>query len=180
MTGRESLGARAPRRSRRAGGRTSDDGGAKRATAPADTSESATAEARTPPATGASRARPGGRGGRASPTGPPGTMRAGAWQRLGELTPSLARAYERLSLAAARAGPLDVQQAALLKVALSVGRGSWRGTHAHARKAMESGVRPEDLRHVACLALPVLGLAAALDALRWVEEIIEEHAARSA
>lgn len=106
--------------------------------------------------------------------------RTGAWRRLGELAPSLARVYERLALLAARAGPLEPQQSALLKVALSVGRGSWRGTHAHARKALEAGVSPEALRHLACLALPVLGLAAALDALRWIEEIIDEHTARGA
>jgi len=111
---------------------------------------------------------------------PPEGARTGAWRRLGELAPSVARAYERLALAAGRAGPLDPQQSALLKVALSVGRGSWRGTHAHARKALETGVPAEALRQVACLALPVLGLAAALDALRWIEEIIDEHAARGA
>lgn len=106
----------------------------------------------------------------------PEAARTGAWRRLGELAPSLAKVYERLALLAARAGPLEPQQSALLKVALSVGRGSWRGTHAHARKALETGVSAEALRQVACLALPVLGLAAALDALRWIEEIIDEHA----
>lgn len=160
MSARDSLRRRTARRPGPAGVRTQDDG----------------RSARGRSAAGAER--PGGVAGQARARPPSHALRPGAWQRLGELTPSLARAYDRLALEAARAGPLDARQSALLKVALSVGRGSWRGTHAHARKAMESGVPADALRHVACLALPVLGLAAALDALRWIEEIIEEHAGR--
>lgn len=178
MSARERIGTRATRQTRRAGGGTPDDRGAARAAAATGASKSATLARRASSATGAGRARPASGVGRASP--PAGAARAGAWQRLGDLTPSLAQAYERLALAAAQAGPLDLRQAALLKVALSVGRGSWRGTHAHTRKAMESGVPADALRHVAFLALPVLGLAAALDALRWIEETIEEHVARGA
>jgi alkylhydroperoxidase/carboxymuconolactone decarboxylase family protein YurZ len=160
MSARDPLRRRTARRPGPAGVRTQDDG----------------RSARGRSAAGAER--PGGVAGAGRATPPSHAPRPGAWQRLGELTPSLARAYDRLALEAARAGPLDARQSALLKVALSVGRGSWRGTHAHARKAMESGVPADALRHVACLALPVLGLAAALDALRWIEEIIEEHAGR--
>jgi alkylhydroperoxidase/carboxymuconolactone decarboxylase family protein YurZ len=48
--------------------------------------------------------------------------------------------------------------------------------HAHARKALEAGVSAEALRQVAAVAVPVLGLHASLDALRWIEEIIDEAA----
>ena len=101
----------------------------------------------------------------------------GARARLRTLFPMVSEAYEAMALAAKDAGPLDPRSVALLKVALSVGRGSWRGTHAHARKALEAGVAPAELRHLAAVALPTIGLAASLDALRWIEETIDEQGA---
>lgn len=102
----------------------------------------------------------------------------GARGRLHALFPGVSAAYEGLALAAREAGPLDPRSVALVKVALSVGRGSSRGAHAHARKALEAGVRPAELRHLVAVALPTIGLPAALDALRWIDETIEEHAVR--
>lgn len=99
----------------------------------------------------------------------------GARARLHELFRDLSNAYERLASAAKTAGPLDARTVALVKVALSAGQGSWRGTHAHARKALEEGVSPDELRHLVAVALPTMGLAATLDALRWIDETIEEQ-----
>jgi alkylhydroperoxidase/carboxymuconolactone decarboxylase family protein YurZ len=99
----------------------------------------------------------------------------GARARLQQLFPGVSDAYEAMALAAKEAGPLDPRSVALLKVALSVGRGSSRGTHAHARKALEAGVTPAELRHLVAVALPTIGLAASLDALRWIEETIDER-----
>ncbi len=101
--------------------------------------------------------------------------RPGAYSRLREVAPEAVAAYETMSRAAAAAGPIDPVTLALLKVALSVGRGSWRGVHAHARKALEAGADPAALRQIAALAVPSLGLHAALDALRWVDEVVEER-----
>jgi alkylhydroperoxidase/carboxymuconolactone decarboxylase family protein YurZ len=97
------------------------------------------------------------------------------FRALGRVRPAVVDAYERLTQACKASGPLDARDAALVKVSVSVGRGSWRSVHAHARKALEAGVTPEALRHVAVLALPTLGLPAALDALAWIDEIIDER-----
>lgn len=112
---------------------------------------------------------------RPSSSAPAAGDRPGAYRRLRDLAPDLVHAYESLSAAAAT-GPLDTAAGALVKVALSVGARSDRGVHAHARKAIEAGVAPDALRQVARMAVPVLGLQAALDALRWIDEIIEERA----
>lgn len=101
----------------------------------------------------------------------------GARARLQQLFPKVSDAYEAMASAATEAGPLDARSVALLKVALSVGRGSWRGTHAHVRKALEAGVTAAELRHLAAVALPTIGLAASLDALRWIDETIDEQGA---
>ncbi|MCL4812570.1 MAG: carboxymuconolactone decarboxylase family protein [Vicinamibacteraceae bacterium] len=101
--------------------------------------------------------------------------RGGAYRRLKDTAPEVVAHYDAMSRAAATAGPLAPADVALVKVAMSVARGSWRGVHAHARKALEAGVAPDALRQVAALAVPAIGLQDALDALRWIDEIIEEH-----
>lgn len=102
------------------------------------------------------------------------SRRPGAFARLGEIAPDVLEAYERLGAVTGGAGPLDARTIGLVKLAVSVGQGSWRGVHAHARKALEAGASPEALRHVAVAALPSVGLHSSLDALRWIEEVIDE------
>lgn len=104
------------------------------------------------------------------------STRGGAYHRLGELAPAVVSHYEALAGAASGAGPLNAVEVALVKLAMSVARGSWRGVHAHARKALEGGVAPEAMRQVAVVAVPIIGLQDALDALRWIDETIEEAA----
>ena len=98
-----------------------------------------------------------------------------SWRRLADRYPDVASAYNGLRQACDEAGSLDPKVMALVKLALSVGARSARTVHAHARKAMQLGVAPADLRQVAVAALPTVGRAAALDALKWVDESIEEH-----
>ena len=101
--------------------------------------------------------------------------RGGRYRALGERHPEVVAAYEALTAACRDAGPLGAHDVALLKVAISIGRGSWRSVHAHARKALEAGASPEALRHLVLLSLPTIGLPATLDAQKWVEEAIAER-----
>jgi AhpD family alkylhydroperoxidase len=72
------------------------------------------------------------------------------------------------------AGPLDETTIALVKLAVSVGGGFERTVHMHTKKALRAGADPRALRQVVLVALPTIGLPAALDALRWVDEIVAE------
>jgi AhpD family alkylhydroperoxidase len=83
-------------------------------------------------------------------------------------------AYESLHGACNEVGPLDDATVALVKLAVSVGGGFERTVHMHAKKALRAGADPRALRQVVLVALPTIGLPAALDALRWVDEIICE------
>lgn len=96
------------------------------------------------------------------------------WQRFTGQHPELAAAYDALSAACRDAGPLDAQAVAMVKLAVSIGCHAQRTVHAHAKKALRAGADPEALRHVARIALPTIGLPAALDALGWIEESIRE------
>lgn len=97
-----------------------------------------------------------------------------SWQVLMEEYPDVTTAYDALSEACRGAGPLNEREIALVKLAVSVGGNCQRTVHAHAKKALRSGAAPDDLRHVALIALPTIGLPAALDARHWIEESIEE------
>lgn len=102
-----------------------------------------------------------------------------SWQRLGDQYPDVVTAYDTLSDACRHAGPLDESAIALVKLAVSVGRGAERTVHAHAKKALRAGADREALRQIALVALPTVGLPAALDALRWIDESLrDEQAAR--
>ncbi|MFN7983018.1 MAG: carboxymuconolactone decarboxylase family protein [Vicinamibacterales bacterium] len=100
-----------------------------------------------------------------------------SWQALSLEYPDVCAAYDALSDACRGAGPLDGETTALVKLAISVGGGCQRTVHAHAKKALRAGLAPDALRHVALLALPTIGLPAALDGRRWIEESIHEFAA---
>ena len=99
-----------------------------------------------------------------------------SWTQLSNEFPAVVAAYDRLSDACRGAGPLDPAAVALVKVAVSVGSRSPRTVHAHAKKALRAGADAAALRQIALIALPTIGLPAALDALRWIDESIHEHA----
>lgn len=98
------------------------------------------------------------------------------WERFEDRFPSVVAAYESLRGACNEAGPLDGATVALVKLAVSVGGGFERTVHMHAKKALRAGADPVALRQIVLVALPTIGLPAALDALRWVDESIGEVA----
>ncbi len=97
-----------------------------------------------------------------------------SWRVFESCHPEVAEAYDALSGACAASGPLDAGTAALIKLAVSVGSRSARTVHAHAKKALRAGATADEVRHVAMLAMPTIGLPAALDARSWIEESIRE------
>ena len=102
-------------------------------------------------------------------------QRARRWDRLAADYPDVAAAYEALRKAC-DGGPLAEDLIALVKLAVSVGARADRTMHAHTRKALRQGLRPETLRHVALVALPTIGLPAALEALKRIDQSIVEAA----
>ena len=92
--------------------------------------------------------------------------------RLAERHPKLWEAYEKLGEAVAKEGPLDAKTRRLVKLALSIGCSSEGSVHSHVRRAVAEGVRADELRHVMLLAIPTLGLPAAVKALTWMDDIL--------
>jgi len=88
--------------------------------------------------------------------------------------PEIAASYEGLRMEVHAAGPLGNRDCALVKFAVSVGMRQRAGAYAHIRKAVDAGVTREQLEHVALLALPTVGLPAAMTALEWIDDALSK------
>lgn len=90
--------------------------------------------------------------------------------------PSVAEAYESLGEAVHSAGPLDEKTRSLVKLSISVGARLEGAVHSHVRKALAAGATPEELRHVALLSLPTIGLPSMMAAMSWIDDIVDGKA----
>jgi len=89
--------------------------------------------------------------------------------------PEVAKSYEQLGNAVHSAGPLNDKTRALIKLAISTGARLEGAVHSHTRKAIKSGATNEELRQVALLSIPTIGLPSMMAALSWINDIIEEN-----
>jgi len=85
----------------------------------------------------------------------------------------ITKAYEEMGSACHAAGPLDDKSRALVKLAISVGARLEGSTHSHVRKALDAGANPEELYHVALLAIPTIGFPPAMAAMSWIGDIVK-------
>jgi alkylhydroperoxidase/carboxymuconolactone decarboxylase family protein YurZ len=92
-----------------------------------------------------------------------------------ETYPEIGRAYTELGAAVADAGPLDDKTRALIKLGLAIGANLEGGAHSHARKALDAGATPDELRHAALQALTTIGFPSMMKGLSWVEDVIRKH-----
>ena len=91
--------------------------------------------------------------------------------------PAVWDAFNRLGDSVAKAGPLDEKTQRLVKLAITVGAGLQGGAHSHVRRALVEGISPDELRHVAILAITTIGWPSAIARLSWIEDILSEHGA---
>jgi len=89
--------------------------------------------------------------------------------------PEVAKAYDELALKCHRWGALDEKTRRLVKLGIAIGLNSEGGTRSHARRALEMGISPDELRHVVLLAFTTVGFPTMIAAMKWVEEVIAKH-----
>ncbi|HEY9218348.1 MAG TPA: carboxymuconolactone decarboxylase family protein [Phenylobacterium sp.] len=85
--------------------------------------------------------------------------------------PDLWRALQALGEKASRAGPLDARARRLVHLAMALGVGSEGAVHSHARRGLSEGLSPEELEHVAWLAVTTLGWPQAIKGLTWIRDV---------
>jgi alkylhydroperoxidase/carboxymuconolactone decarboxylase family protein YurZ len=84
--------------------------------------------------------------------------------------PEVWAAFNALGDRCHSAGPLDEKTRRLVKVALSMGAGLEGATHSAVRNARKAGIIPDEINHVAVLAVSTLGLPAAIRAYTWASD----------
>jgi alkylhydroperoxidase/carboxymuconolactone decarboxylase family protein YurZ len=82
--------------------------------------------------------------------------------------------YEALAVASREAAGFPEKQAELLKLALAMGSRLEGAVHSHARRALEAGATPAEVRGVALLGLTTLGLPHSMMGTSWVEDVLRE------
>jgi alkylhydroperoxidase/carboxymuconolactone decarboxylase family protein YurZ len=93
-------------------------------------------------------------------------------ERVSRDFPDVWAAYSELGGAVAQAGPLDAKTQKLVKLALAAGAKLEGAVHAHVRRGLKEGLSPDELRHVAILAVTTLGWPSAMAALTWIEDVV--------
>jgi alkylhydroperoxidase/carboxymuconolactone decarboxylase family protein YurZ len=96
----------------------------------------------------------------------PGTARQVANEK-----PDLWRAFQNLGAATGAAGPLTEREQRLVNLALALGGDSEGATHSHTRRGLADGLAPQDLEHVAFLAITTLGWPQAIRGLTWIRDV---------
>lgn len=95
-----------------------------------------------------------------------------------ERYPRLAEVYDEVSLACHQKGPLGAKERRLIKLGIAIGRDSKGAVATEARRALEEGISPEELRHAVLMCVPTGGFPAAVSAMQWVEEVIRDFPGR--
>jgi alkylhydroperoxidase/carboxymuconolactone decarboxylase family protein YurZ len=103
----------------------------------------------------------------------PGTHLPSGAARLATRHPNVWQAFAALGEQCATEGPLDAKARRLAKLALAIGAGSEGAVHSHVRRGLSEGITAAELHHVALLAVPLIGLAAAVKAMTWIDDLAE-------
>lgn len=70
-----------------------------------------------------------------------------------------------------KGGPLDEKTRRLAKLALAIGSQHEGAVHSATRHALEAGVTPDELMHVAVLAITTIGWPGAYAAVTWIADL---------
>lgn len=89
--------------------------------------------------------------------------------------PEVWEAFTRLADAChENGGPLDERSRRLAKLAIAVGHRHEGAVHSAVRQALAAGLTPQELQHVAILAITTIGWPAARAAMTWIDDVLDE------
>jgi alkylhydroperoxidase/carboxymuconolactone decarboxylase family protein YurZ len=93
--------------------------------------------------------------------------------KIKENQPGFIAAVEALGQAAKKGGPLDEKTAQLVQLAGAAAIRSEGAVHSHARRALEAGAEPAEIRQVIILLTSTIGFPTVMAALSWADEVLE-------
>ncbi len=96
----------------------------------------------------------------------------GRYSEFREEFPAISRAYDEISGLTAEAGPLNEKMVQLVRLGMAIGSGQEGAVHSHARRALEAGATPDEVRQVGLLALTTLGFPRMMTGLTWIDDTV--------
>jgi 4-carboxymuconolactone decarboxylase len=97
------------------------------------------------------------------------------YQEFRQRFPEISGTYDNLAAKCHDWGPLEEKTRRLVKLGVAIGLSSEGGVRSHARRALEEGITPDEVRHAVVLALTTAGFPAMIAAMKWVDEVIEKE-----
>lgn len=94
----------------------------------------------------------------------------GAAGQVAREQPQVWTALQNLGEAAGKAGPLDAKTRRLINLAFAIAADSEGATHSHTRRALAENITPDELHHLAFLAITTLGWPHAIRGLTWIQD----------
>ncbi len=92
------------------------------------------------------------------------------YNRIKELFGEFHEAHATLGKAAREAGPLEEKVSHIIQLAGAAAIASEGAVHSHARRAMEAGATPDEVRHAIIILTNTIGFPRVAAALSWVED----------
>ena len=97
------------------------------------------------------------------------------FQKFNKEYPEVAEAYENLATECHKAGPLSKKERSLAQLGVAIGSGMEGSVHSQIRKALDAGLRPDEIRHVFLLSITAIGFPRMMAALSWAEDILSKE-----
>ncbi len=93
------------------------------------------------------------------------------YQLLQEQHPEYISAVSALGRAVRQEGPLDDKTVELIQMAAAAALKLEGSVHSHARRALEAGASPEEIRHALIVITSTAGYPTVASALSWIMDI---------
>ena len=101
------------------------------------------------------------------------TKEPGVYLKLKDRHPHLFQAVEALGQAVRKEGPLDSKTAHLIQLGAAAAIRSDGAGHSHVRRALESGVKPEEIRDAVCVGMSTIDFPNVIAALSWAKDLLD-------
>ena len=87
----------------------------------------------------------------------------------------IASAYENLAGECRESGPLSERERSLVKLGIAAGSHTEGSVHSQVRKALDAGLKPDEIRHAILVGLTAIGFPRMMAAMTWAEDILNSE-----
>jgi 4-carboxymuconolactone decarboxylase len=96
------------------------------------------------------------------------------FQKFSQKYSKIFAAYENLAGECHKMGPLNDRDRALVKLGVATGSHMEASVHSQVRKALDLGMRTDEIRHAILLSTTAIGFPRMMAALAWAEDILSK------